>query len=98
MFPIGRHKQEVPKYRNKGVDDLSIQSGSNFLAFVRIFLLEDILSDLSLKDTCKMTVTIFLLEDSLSDLNLKDSGKMAVTMGGPVCGFFSWKIFYLICI
>ena len=40
----------------------------------------------------------FLLEDSLSDLNLKDRGKMTVTMGGPVCGFFSWKIFYLICI
>ena len=54
---------------------------------VSIFLLEDILSDLNLKDRGKMTVYrrdcgwIFFLEDILSDLYLKDSGKMIVTMG-----------------
>ena len=50
MAQKGRHQQVAPKYRNKGVDNPLIQSGSNFLAFVWIFLLEDMLSDLNLKD------------------------------------------------
>ena len=55
---------------------------------VSIFLWDDILSDLNLKDRSKMTIPmggpvwIFLLEDILFDLYLKDSGKMTVTMGG----------------
>ena len=76
MAQKGRNQQVAPKYRNKGVDNPLIQSGSNFLA----------------------CVWIFLLEDMLSDLNLKDRGKMIVPIGGTVCGFFCWKIFYLICI